>query len=218
MSDVLLNNVFFLHIPKTGGNWVRSVIKRSGVKELKTNNISKHATYDFLAGVHGKPVPQRSPPIKYFCVVRHPLLWYQSWFCYQHDRTWRNWGEKGNLLDWHCLTGINMERQVDFNRFMVRVNNLSPGFLTFLYHSYTLNSGARCLKNEDLREELLSLNAEWSLGLDETVIAESEKVNVSRKSEIIWDEEVLNETLTNELPLLKKYGYQADARDLVKIR
>lgn len=218
MSNILPNNVFFLHIPKTGGNWIRSIIKRSAVKEIKTNEISKHATYDLLAGVHQSQLFKIGKTIKYFCVVRHPLMWYQSWFCYQRDRAWRNWGEKGNLLRWHCLAGINTEIHGDFNKFMTCVNNNTPGFLTFLYHSYVLNSGARCLKNENLRDELLSLNADWSLGLNETLILESEKVNVSTKYEIIWDEKVLVETLENEMPLLKKYGYETDASNLVKIK
>lgn len=126
MSDVLPNNVFFLHIPKTGGNWVRRVIERSGVKKIQTNKISKHATYDLLSGVHGRPEPSRGPLIKYFCVVRHPILWYQSWYRYQHDRSWRNWGEEGNLLHWHCLTGINMKKQNDFNEFMTFINQKAP--------------------------------------------------------------------------------------------
>tara|TARA_B100001059_G_scaffold167295_1_gene166894 strand:+ start:780 stop:1436 length:657 start_codon:yes stop_codon:yes gene_type:complete len=218
MSNFLPNNVFFLHIPKTGGNWVRSIIRGSGVKEIKTNQISKHATYDLLAGVHNRTFFKSPISIKYFCVVRHPLLWYQSWFRYQQDKGWKNWGEKGNMLRWHCLTGINMKKQDDFNMFMTHVNNYSPGFLTSLYHSYVLNSGARYLKNENLKYELLSLNEDWCLGLNEKIIVDSEKINVSTKSEIIWDEKVLAETLENEIPLLKKYGYDSDASDLVKIK
>jgi hypothetical protein len=218
MSDVLSNNVFFLHIPKTGGNWVRTVIRRSGIKEIKTNKISKHANYDLLAGVHQSRLIKPRGKIKYFCVVRHPLLWYQSWFRYQHDRGWRVWGEKSNSLKWHCLAGINMEKHDDFNKFMTYINRNAPGFLTYLYHSYVLSSDARYLKNENLRDELLSLNSEWNLGINESLILESKEVNVSVKSDIIWDEEVVAETLENEMPLIKKYGYGTDVSDLINIK
>lgn len=219
MSDKLARNTYFLHIPKTGGNWLRSIIKQSSIKEIKTNKISKHATFDLLVGTNRTKFLnlELKKKIRYFCVVRHPLLWYQSWFSYQHDKGWRNWGEEGNFNDWHCLSALNMPKEDDFNQFMIRINQNSPGFLTFLYHSYVLNSGARFLRNENLRDELLSINREWRLGLSEQLILESDKLNVSTKSPIVWDEKVLKDTIENESSILKKYGYEQSPYDLVKI-
>lgn len=197
---------------------MRRVIRGSGIREVKTNQISKHATYDLLAGTLQSRLIKPRRKIKYFCVIRHPLLWYQSWFRYQHGRGWLTWGEKSNVSKWHCLSGINMEKQDDFNSFMTYINRNAPGFLTYLYHSYVFSSDARYLKNENLRDELLSLNSEWSLGLNESLILESKEVNVSLKSDIIWDEEVVAETLENELPLLKKYDYGTEVSDLINIK
>ncbi|MDA7544111.1 hypothetical protein N8761_00375 [Alphaproteobacteria bacterium] len=219
MSDIIDSKTYFLHIPKTGGNWLRSVLWDSGIKSIKTNTVSKHATYDLLCGENSKKIfPQKvSWHIKFFCVVRHPLLWYQSWFKYQHSKGWRDWGENGNFRHWHCLSPLNMPIQDDFNEFMRIVNRNTPGFLTHLYHSYILPSGAKFLKNENLREELLLLNKDWSLGLNEEVIKYQNALNVSSKSQIYWDEKVLKETLENESALLKKYGYSEKSETIVNI-
>lgn len=220
MSNILEKKTYFLHIPKTGGNWVRSIIRDSGINEVKTNRISKHATYDLLAGANSNKYFNRVSrhKINFFCVVRHPLLWYQSWFNYQNTKGWSDWGEKANFNCWHCLSPLNMPKQNDFNQFMNHVNDNVPGFLTSLYHSYVLNSGARFLQNENLSDELLSLNREWRLGLNEKSILDSEKINVSFKSNIIWDEKVVEATLENEAALLKKYGYENNHYNLVKIK
>ena len=41
---------------------------------------------------------------------------------------------------------------------------------------------------------------------------------MSVKSDIICDEEVVAETLENEMPLIKKYGYGTDVSDLINIK
>lgn len=238
MSDWLTNEIIFLHIPKTGGNWARKVFRESGIKVRKTNNISKHANYDLLAGnikwyqslfrYQYSPEWQQSHPKilkshltnpkKFFCVVRHPLLWYQSHFRYQHSRDWKQWGQNANTSYWHCLSPLTMPKTDDFNHFMKTVNKNTPGFLTYLYHSYTFPSNARVLKNEQLRDDLLLLNSDWEIGLDEKIIMESPKENKSKKSEIIWTEENIVRTLKNESAALEKYNYLESADSIVRIK
>jgi hypothetical protein len=222
MSDIINNKFCFLHIPKTGGNWVRTVLRESGIKQIKSNEISKHATYDLLVTQKTKSIFSRysNREINYFCVVRHPLLWYQSWFNYQHTRGWKNWGEGGNLnpRKWHCLSPLNMPPQKDFNEFLTLVNRNTPGFLTHLYYSYTLPSNARVLKNENLREDVFQLNRQWRLGIDEELILNTKTINASKKSNIFWTEKNLVDTIENERSLFKKYDYSELGEDVVNIK
>lgn len=221
MSNTINKRVYYLHIPKTGGNWVRSVLRNSNVDLNKTNKFNKHANYDFLAGLSSKSLMSSSfnEDIKFFCVIRHPLLWYQSWYKYQNDNGWKFWGEKGILQKekWHCLSPLNMSRPKSFNDFMRIVNQTSPGFLTYLYHSFILPSGARILKNENLRDDLLHLNKDWSLGLNERFILHSKKVNVSTKTEISWSEENLTNTMQNESAIIKMYGYKEEPISIINL-
>lgn len=225
MSDWVKKDVCYLHIPKTGGNWVRSILRGSGIKEQKSNFISKHASYDLIVGANSSRYnflnDYLSKKIKFFCVVRHPLLWYQSWFNYQGRwKEWRKFGQVGNLSKkkWHCLSSINSESIRDFNKFINNINKSTPGFLTYLYYSYILSSGARVLKNELLRDQLCELNREWKLGLNESLILHSKKINESNKSKIIWSEENVKNTLENEKAIIKKFNYSISPEEIIKIK
>lgn len=224
MSDWVGNRSVYLHIPKTGGNWIRSVIKDSQVHTKKTNKYSKHATYDFLmgSGLSRRPslvAKTKASQINFFCVVRHPLLWYQSWYRYQKDCGWKQWGVSGDTSAkmWHCLSALNMPEPSEFNEFIERVNIQAPGFLTYLYHSYVLPSGARVLKNESLRVDLLALNEEWNLGLNQKIISNRASENLSTKIPIRWSEKNFSETLKYEGAALDFYGYSGPHNELINI-
>ena len=221
MGYVVNKSTCYLHIPKTGGNWIKNLLINSGTKEIRTNKISKHATYDLLVGASSNRIFSRLSlnKINFFCVVRHPLLWYQSWFNYQHQEAWKDWGQSGTLhyRKWHCLSPLNMPKQDDFNEFIKIINQTSPGFLTYLYHSFTLPSGARVLKNESLRDDLLNLNKEWNLGIKENLIISSDRINVSKKSDISWTAKNVVETLQNESAIFEKYDYKKDPESIIKI-
>lgn len=84
---IIINKKFaFLHVPKTGGNWVTKIINESGLDAI--NYGDKHATYDYICGadfVNYSPIMRFStiPKFRNFCVVRNSLKWCESWFKYQ---------------------------------------------------------------------------------------------------------------------------------------
>lgn len=223
MSDFLDGRTVYLHIPKTGGNWIRSIAKKSG-KLVSRTHRNKHATYDLLVGSGLKSkrrfpgFQNRKADLRTFCVVRNPLLWYQSFFRYQTDNGWKQWGVTGDVDNWHCLSPLNMAPTDDFNAYMRTVNANAPGFLNYLYSSYALPSGARVLKNETLRDDLLALNSDWGLCLDERLILSEDKINVSTKIDIDWSEENYANTLRNEAPTFLKYGYAMGDESVVRVR
>jgi hypothetical protein len=46
MALILKNDVLYLHVPKTGGNWLTATLK---AEDLIIGSIShKHATYDYV--------------------------------------------------------------------------------------------------------------------------------------------------------------------------
>lgn len=114
MALILKSGAVFLHIPKTGGNLVTSVLRESGLVRAQLGH--KHADMSRLLvpadGRVSKPVlflemrrimTALRPKPFLFCFVRHPLKWYESWFKYkaQPARNWRTWGSERELLDWH---------------------------------------------------------------------------------------------------------------------
>ena len=123
MALLLRDGSIFLHIPKTGGNWVTSVLRQQNL--LRAEFGHKHSDFAHLfsrtpkrrveqlpnwlsmVGVkrrwarHGKPFM--------FCFVRHPLSWYESWFKYmnQSHTNWYNFGDERSLNDWHPNAALN---------------------------------------------------------------------------------------------------------------
>jgi hypothetical protein len=76
MPGMLLPQSRFLHVPKTGGNWV------------------SHALRVQFPGLRRMPkihTTRRSAPnqdLFTFAFVRHPLTWYQSYFSYKQGKGW----------------------------------------------------------------------------------------------------------------------------------
>lgn len=211
---------FFLHIPKTGCNWVRAIIKKSKTKKIEMAKINKHATFDLLVGDNNNfSIKElfKEKKINFFCTVRNPLTWYESWFKYQTANNFKIWGKHKNLVasDWHCIEPLNMQKKT-FNEFIKFVNKSNPGFLTHLYYSYTI-SNAKVIKFENLKQEFLDLNKQWDMGIDEKLILNEAKINVSPKLNIIWSKKNYIETVENERSIFRKYNYSLNYKNIINI-
>ncbi len=217
MALLLKNNLVYLHIPKTGGNWMTKILTESGAVLAPFEN--KHASYDLVAGYMRRQQNRlnlNGDNIHYCAVVRNPLKWYESWFKYQTSKKFRAWGTNGKAKHWHIMSPINMEPMTDFNAFMQRINALHPGFAGFLFNAYVSNSNAIVLKNENIREDLASLNEKFDLGIEPSQIFESSEYGVSPNIGIEWDPEILAQTIKFEAATFEKYGYSPE--DVVKIK
>ena len=210
MALMLKNGLVYMHIPKTGGNWLTSLLEKN---DLVTGAAGhKHATYEALVCTDaGKQAKAAGAAISgYFCVVRNPISWYESWYKYQCHREWRRWGVPGDLLRWHVMAGLNMAAPADFNVFMERVNYQSPGFVSHLYSRYTLGSGALVLKTETIRDDLLNLRRKTGLALPEADILSFPKVGVSPPRPVQWEADLKRLTVTNEITAFRAYGYDTE--------
>ena len=105
----------FLHCPKTGGKFVRTVVRRLNIQN------EEHANE--IGGVEELMKWKGCCP--YFTFVRHPAEWIRSYWA---DRIINGWG--GDLIIAHrCASN-------DFNRFVERVCLRYPGFIGDLYDRY----------------------------------------------------------------------------------
>ena len=76
MPGLVLPHSRFLHVPKTGGNWVAAVLSELFPAAQRMPKI--HTTR--------KSAPR--PDLPTFAFVRHPLTWYQSYFSYKCRKGW----------------------------------------------------------------------------------------------------------------------------------
>lgn len=208
MAIILKENILYLHIPKTGGNFLTRILHDCGL--IKHHIGDKHATYDLI--YHGLKHHFNGMLLQdrlcSFCVVRHPLRWYESWFKYQNWRGWMNWGYSGELNNWHVLSDMNRNKSYEFNEFMRYVNNNNPGFVTQLYGRYTNGTGVHILKTESIVDDFLEFCNTYSIPIDHDYVRSHAPQGVSPKVDIHWSDSVYKETIENEMPAFKLYQYE----------
>ncbi|KKL17733.1 hypothetical protein LCGC14_2482610 [marine sediment metagenome] len=66
-----VGGAIFIHIPKTGGMWIRKYFEQVGIESREIG--ANHATSIELGKIDELT----------FCFVRHPLTWYQSYWKYK---------------------------------------------------------------------------------------------------------------------------------------
>ncbi|MDB4458973.1 sulfotransferase family 2 domain-containing protein [bacterium] len=222
MSLILKGGAVFLHIPKTGGNWIISVLRECGL--AKTGLGHKHANMDRLL----VPMDYRKSNLRAhfkihrikkhfgnnpytFCFVRHPLAWYESRFKYmtQPSRNWRHWGDEKDLFDWHPQTALNGCGSEDFNQFVQKIIEKRPGYVTELFGEYAKPPIDFIGKQETLKEDLVKVLKHLNLNFDEDFVMNFKEVGVSPAphQKLEWNADLTAKTLNLEQIALLRYGY-----------
>lgn len=68
---MLLPNSVFIHIPRTGGIWFRTLARRAGLSLLESNS-------DLYNHCRHVDLPRYLRDLPSLCFVRHPLIWVRS--------------------------------------------------------------------------------------------------------------------------------------------
>jgi len=198
---VLLSRSIFFHVPKTGGMWVRSALKNSGVPthEIANNMFRFRDTWELRHGIYHANVQDIHPQGRFtFAFVRNPLSWYQSQWAYQM-RT--GWVGKGPLV-----TDCRAENFQDFIRYCIK---RLPGFLSQLYALYDVDFVGKyeCLE-EDLVRALHMAGEEF----DEHALRNTPPENLGSQSADMngkceYTPELRAQLLASEREAVEKYGY-----------
>lgn len=218
MPIILKNGSVFLHIPKTGGTWIASVLKdlnlihkRISVKHA-TFLCGKRELYKFAVGEISKDKKIQPPPFS-FCFVRNPINWYESWYKYITDpiRKGRTFGSEIDIRYWHPTAILNNLVDEDFNIFVENVNKKRPGYVTELYGWFTLHKVNFIGKQENLVNDFIKVLKIMNINFDEDFIRNYPRQNESRKldKEIIWNKEILTKTILYEYSAFKRYDYES---------
>jgi len=222
MAVILKGGAVFLHIPKTGGTWVASVLKECGLVEGSLGHM--HAGLERLM-VPFKPrngkllgpfsiwkIARTLKPKPFiFCFVRHPLKWYESWFKYmsQPARNWSDWGDEKDLFRWHPNAVLNGCGADDFNQFVRNVVAKRPGYVSELYASYAQPQVDFVGKQENLRADLVAVLKRLNLNFDEEFVMRHREVNASPEVNrpVQWEPALRERVLSLEQVALLRYGY-----------
>jgi hypothetical protein len=192
----------FVHIPKTGGNWVKRALERAGVHCHPANRrqgISIHCPPQFCLDSYDFA----------FAFVRHPLSWYESWWKYQQGK-WTRFESDS----WHPQRCIEACANDDFNAFVAACLAQQPAYVTRLYEWYCGPAGAELDfigRTESLADDLVDLLHRLSYKFDEEALRTTPAENVSPGVAPVWRAEVREKALEFERSAIDRfYGEHVD--------
>ena len=185
------SNLVFLHIPRTGGTFIKGAIRQLGIRF----EVIEKSHLPWLEAQEIKPEAD------FFTFVRHPATWLQSY-----------WGHR-MTIGWGGDLTIAHEYQDDnFNRFTEKVETDYPGFIEELYTPYLkegmpIQVGYFENLTEDLHRILESAGEQSDLELIESI----RPINVTPenlKVQVEYKPEVYSLVCDREKKIMERLGYE----------
>lgn len=225
MAFLLPQHTVFLHVPKTGGEWVRCFLGQQGLilKKFTGHADARTAAIEFDRWFRLTPeglgkefcwrlrYPKRPAPCEkpfLFSFVRHPLRWYESMFKYSRKRGWPYHGnQKYSPVSWSALSWLNGIETESFMEYVCEVFRRRPGFLTDLYAEYTGPMVGFVGRTERLTEDLEKIMEKRGIKIDRRLMRKIPPQNVSSQEPLVWDSGVRKEIVLAENSIFQRYGY-----------
>lgn len=190
------NKLIFYHVPKTGGRWVLSAMKRAGVRGIGRAPRLRRVSPLGLWGHHS--TPEAMPPgLKNgrfsFCFVRRPFDWYRSFWTFRKkglrvndNMNLRRPGEGSRPFTYDGTRRFPPDDLWDdeFEGFLRNIFDAYPeGFLTTVYQKY-VGPDANWVdfigRQENLRNDLIAaLTLAGEMDICERRLRRLKNVNVA---------------------------------------
>ena len=145
MAYLWSNGMVQMHIPKTGGKWVRKTMEATGHKIVR----------DVAGGHEPAPVLLNTPA---FVFVRHPATWLASWWahCQRHGfqklkALPANYEEDNVFGKMQSFTSLHMAK--DFPSFVIAVLADKHNYVTDFFDAFT-SVADHVGKQESLKDDL----------------------------------------------------------------
>jgi hypothetical protein len=236
MAFLLKNGAVFLHIPKTGGTWIKHVLEDMGLIQAqlghqhsdwdrafwhdKLHKDGKVAKYLIRRAVRSPRAQARIEPTCFkFCFVREPLRWYESYWRFMQalNWNWKTWGDEKDPYKWHPCAMLNELENSDFNAFVLGVNKKRPGFVTEMYGWYVRPGIGFVGRTENVRHDLRRALAMMKIEVDPAMLSALPVRNETpaRIPMPEWDPALRKKTLRLEYAGYVRFGYPSEDRSSV---
>lgn len=205
---ILTLDFVFVHMPKTGGSFVRKLFRDHAPKSWEMREIEDHITAENTPASHAH-LPK-------FGFVRNPYPWYVSWHNYHLDRL-----RSGELSLEHFFSRHSHLGELSFKATMLNIRSADEvvksgtGFYTMYLQRHFGPNGSlvEVHKTETLRPDLLGFLQGHARELPQamaTAIAEDPRVNVSSKGHYSdnYDDELRQLVAEGDQEVLRRFGYQ----------
>jgi len=199
---IMLSNVIFFHMPRTGGTWLSSILKA---------NFS-HAKLGYK---HMTPRELSVPIDKFkFGFIRNPVHWYISKFCAptHNRRLWTGMDSMNNPI--FQLDALDLDES--FADWVRRHLRARPGWLTW-YHKWFYGHNYRLVdfigqyerRVRHLRKVLLLAGQEMPLKFKRKR-RRFQRSDEERKATCLYPRRVLANLIEQEKPIFERFGYPTD--------
>lgn len=196
---IVTNRTLFLHIPKTGGMWVKRALEVGGVAYQEIGTTHEHFP-QLLQKEEQSFFSQKF----IYTFVRHPLTWYQSRWAFRIKHGW----QLKHPLDYNAASN-------DFRIFVDNVLNYKPdGWCSWLFSQYidTYPLPIHFIgKMENLVDDFLQVMLESGESINEDKVRAIEHINHSRmdnRGSSYWARytyELLDRVVTAEEYIINAY-------------
>lgn len=208
---IATDKCIFLHIPKTGGMWVKYALSISGIQFYEVGQQHEH-----FPAIRNYQSPEFFDGKLVFTMVRHPLLWYPSRWAFRVKHGW----QAKHPLDWACASN-------EFHRFVNNVLDYAPhGWCTWLFKQYyeiDEKSVDFIGRTEFLVDDFLKVMKLAGHKIDENKIRNSAPINSSSMDQLSskdwakYSSELYDRVVTSESTIINRfyYDYKINPNDLI---
>ena len=227
MATLLKPDAVFLHVPKTGGTFLRKLFVDMGLVRFnfgrdhadmeRTINVSGHYPGNYLLRSLqlGGSLDRYVDKCYKFCFVRNPFDWYESYWRFLNDRPGlsfkpqKNRSRFGFPIDpWHPGAALEPLVDPDFNRFIDKVVRHCPGYLTQMFGWYADPQHIDFVgKQETLENDMRHIFEQLKIKYDPGVFAALGRVNESRAPRPLWSAQNREMIGKLEFAVFQQYGY-----------
>lgn len=201
---VATENSLLLHIPKTGGVFIKHAIRMLDIEYLDIG--SQHEHFPLLLKMRSRKFFEDR---LIYTFVRHPISWYQSRWAFRVKHGW----QPKHPLDYNCASN-------DFHRFLNNVLRFKPdGWCTFLYDEYIKNEPGMVKfvgRTEHLVDDFLKVMKLANHQIDEDQVRSLPRVNDSNmdnKGAKYWapySQELYNRVNAVEASVIQEYYHDLE--------
>lgn len=197
----LTRHFVFVHVPKTGGNFVREILEQHAPDDWQLQALEAHATW--------REIPPGHRDLPRLAFARNPFSWYVSWFHFQRK-------EARSEFFLRISDGGTLDFQTTMRRALTGDGPLahSAGALTQTLLDMLGEGleGARVGKMEQMREDMLRLFGECAEVPEAMAraIRELPPQNTSshRHYSSYYDDELRRLVRDKDAPVFDFFGYE----------